>query len=47
MPPHDSWKPLQYTLLSQANFPINHPTWISRMEELNITEEGDRKDIAL
>ena len=38
---------LQHLLTSQTTFPINHPVWISKMEERGVTEESDREAVAL
>lgn len=37
----------QHLMMSQANFPINHPSWMSLLEERGITEEEDREEVAL
>lgn len=38
---------VQHMLTNQANFPINHPAWISRMEDKGVTSEEGRKEVAL
>lgn len=37
---------LQHLVTNQANFPINHPAWISRMEAKGVTSEEEREDVA-
>ena len=39
--------PLQHLLTTQTTFPVNHPVWISRMEERGVTKESDREAVAL
>ncbi|CAN0069863.1 unnamed protein product [Ectocarpus fasciculatus] len=38
---------IKYLMTSQANFPINHPAWISTMEARGVTTEEGREAIAL
>ncbi|CAB1112157.1 unnamed protein product [Ectocarpus sp. CCAP 1310/34] len=38
---------IKYLMTSQANFPINHPAWISTMEDRGVTTEEGREAIAL
>lgn len=34
-------------LTNHANFPTNHPTWISRIEALGVTSEKGREEVTL
>ncbi|CAN0154943.1 unnamed protein product, partial [Ectocarpus sp. 12 AP-2014] len=38
---------IKYLMTSQANFPINHPAWISTMEARGVTTEEGREAVAL
>eukprot|EP00752_Nemacystus_decipiens_P003738 g3444.t1 len=38
---------IKHLLTNQANFPINHPAWISAMEDRGVTSESGREDVAL
>eukprot|EP00903_Cladosiphon_okamuranus_P013795 g12838.t1 len=38
---------IKHLLTNQANFPINHPAWITRMEDKGVTSEDGREDVAL
>lgn len=38
---------IKHLLTTQTTFPINHPVWISRMEERGVTKESDREAVAL
>ncbi|CAM9471831.1 unnamed protein product, partial [Ascophyllum nodosum] len=36
---------IKHLLTTQVNFPVNHPLWISKMEDMGIASEEDRKKI--